>query len=589
MTLDTELSVPEYKTKLYYHNSRTPEEKKVKKICESLDLAREIVKDAFTKLGYALTDPKLHADLQAKREDACIPDTQVAKEAALYHFKVDAPSPIKEFKRIMTVIGHTRNGLDAANGDVTLSDVLSQYRWDLYKVYVDGLSWDKAREELGGKFRPKSKDQPTADQPRSGYVLFKEYPLGYLSTRFSPDRQRVVIISEDGWAQVWDAGTRTALGKPIQHKGYIYSAQFSPDGQRVATISRDCTARVWEAATGRAIGKPMQHQSAVNKAQFSPDGHRVVTVSEDGTARVWDATTGEPVAERMEPPSAVYSAQFSPDGHWVVTGSEDGKAQIWDAAIGKPIGQPMQHQGAVLSAQFSPDGQRVVTASRDKTAQVWDAAIGKPIGQPMQHQGAVLSAQFSPDGQRVVTASEDETAQVWDAANGKAVGQPMGHDDAVHSAQFSPDGQWVVTAVEMERERVWDAATGETRGELEGPTSFTQPKGIHIEFSNVPKYPRLLLALVIVHEATHKFADTEDRAYTDDDNYEKLTVAQRIENADSFAYVVISIALNQLIKDLKGFLKAVSRDDQTGPKTIRDWPRDILGRAERRPQKAGGY
>ena len=478
--LDMELNVPEYKAKLYYHSSRPLNDEMVKKICESLDLARDIVRDAQTKLSYALIDPKHHPAFQARRKDAFIPDIRVAKEAVRYHFLVNAPSSdeqLNEWKRMMKVIADTLRGLNAVNGDVVLSDVLSRYRWDLYKVYVDGLSWDKAREELGGKFRPKSKDQPTADQPRSGYVLFKEFPLGYLSTRFSPDRQRVVIISEDGWAQVWDAGTRTALGKPIQHKGYIYSAQFSPDGQRVATISRDCTARVWEAATGRAIGKPMQHPSAVDKAQFSPDGHRVVTVSEDGTAQVWDATTGEPVGERMEPPSAVYSAQFSPDGQRVVTGSEDGKAQIWDAAIGKPIGQPMQHQGAVLSAQFSPDGQCVVTASRDKTAQVWDAANGKPIGQPMQHKGAVRSAQFSPDGQRVVTASEDETAQVWDAANGKAVGQPMEHDDAVLSAQFSPDGQRVVTAVEMERERVWDAATGEARGELEGPTSFTQPKG----------------------------------------------------------------------------------------------------------------
>jgi hypothetical protein len=148
----------------------------------------------------------------------------------------------------------------------------------------------------------------------------------------------------------------------------------------------------------------------------------------------------------------------------------------------------------------------------------------------------------------------------------------------------------VTTAADdkMEKERVWNAKTGEALGELKGPVYFTQmciPRGIHIEFSNVTKYPRLLLALVIVHEATHKFAHTEDHAYTDDDNYEKLIAAQRIENADSFAYVVISIALNRLIKNLEQFLKAVPRNDQTGPKTIRDWPMNILGRATTRPQK----
>ncbi len=400
-----------------------------------------------------------------------------------------------------------------------------------------------------------------------------------------------MTVWEDGSAQVWDAVTRQALGEPMQHKGILFSAVqsgWATGGDHLAGLhgaSLGCgdwgSTRSADAAS-----------SAVYSAQFSPDGQQVVTASEDRMAQVWDAATGEAVGKWMEHPSAVYSAQFSPDGHRVVTGSQDGTARVWNAETWAAIGQPMQHKGAVVSAQFSPDGHCVVTASRDKTAQVWDAETGKPIGQPMQHEDAVRSAQFSPDGKRVVTGSEDETAQVWDAETGKAIGQPMQHKDAVHSAQFSPDGQRVVTAADdkMEKERVWNAETGEALGELQGPAYFTQmciPKGIHIEFSNVTKYPRLLLALAIVHEATHKFAHTEDHAYTDDDNYEKLIVAQRIENADSFAYVVISIAKNQLIKDLEEFLKVVPRDDQTGPKTIRDWPRNILGRATTRPQKIG--
>ena len=49
MTLDMELYVPEYSAELYYHSSRSPNEEMIKKICESLDLAREIVKDADTQ------------------------------------------------------------------------------------------------------------------------------------------------------------------------------------------------------------------------------------------------------------------------------------------------------------------------------------------------------------------------------------------------------------------------------------------------------------------------------------------------------------------------------------------------------------
>ena len=54
---------------------------------------------------------------------------------------------------------------------------------------------------------------------------------------------------------------------------------------------------------------------------------------------------------------------------------------------------------------------------------------------------------------------------------------------------------------------------------------------IHIEFSYAAMYPRRFLAHCIVHEATHKFADTDDYAYTDEDEYAGLTAARRINNA----------------------------------------------------------
>src|SRR5262249_9171586 len=68
----------------------------------------------------------------------------------------------------------------------------------------------------------------------------------------------------------------------------VSSAQFSFDGQRVVTVSADRTARVWDALTGQPLTEPLPHLGTVDSAQFSPDGQRVVTASTDNTARVWD-------------------------------------------------------------------------------------------------------------------------------------------------------------------------------------------------------------------------------------------------------------------------------------------------------------
>jgi WD40 repeat protein len=47
--------------------------------------------------------------------------------------------------------------------------------------------------------------------------------------------------------------TGKAVGKPLRHDGFVFSASISPDGKWVITTSSDQTARLWEAATGKLI------------------------------------------------------------------------------------------------------------------------------------------------------------------------------------------------------------------------------------------------------------------------------------------------------------------------------------------------
>ena len=73
-----------------------------------------------------------------------------------------------------------------------------------------------------------------------------------------------------------------------RHQDAVESAEFSPDGLRVLTVSEDQTARVWDARTGKEFTEPLRHDDTVSSAQFSPNGLRVVTASRDKTVRVWD-------------------------------------------------------------------------------------------------------------------------------------------------------------------------------------------------------------------------------------------------------------------------------------------------------------
>lgn len=96
-----------------------------------------------------------------------------------------------------------------------------------------------------------------------------------------------------------------------------------------------------------------------------------------------------------------------------------------------------------------------------------------------------------------------------------------------------------------------EAALAAPRDKVFGSHERSKIGDMYIAFSCAAIYPRRWLALCIIHEATHKFANTEDRAYTDQDEYTRLFREEHIENADSYAYTVLSLRLNQLIKDLR--------------------------------------
>jgi TPR repeat protein len=230
---------------------------------------------------------------------------------------------------------------------------------------------------------------------------------------FSPDGARVLTVSNDKTARIWDA----ASGRQIQlftgHSGYVSLSSFSPDGRHVVTGSGDKTARVWDAATGRQIFELNGHTNELSSSAYSPDGRRIVTASYDNTARIWDAATGRQVMQLIGHTAHVNDAAFSPDGRWVVTASYDKTARIWDAATGRQLLLLSGHTDSLASAAYSPDGNRVVTASHDKTTRIWDAATGRQL-LLLAEPDLVEFAVFSRDGGRVVTASDDKTARIWD-------------------------------------------------------------------------------------------------------------------------------------------------------------------------------
>lgn len=326
------------------------------------------------------------------------------------------------------------------------------------------------------------------------------------SASFSADGKRMVTLSRDGSARVWNEDG-TPAGPPLQVEGAkIGAAGFSPDGTRLVTGWTDGTVRVWT-VEGAPVGKPFEgHDAPVSSASFSPDGKRIFTASEDGNARVWTAE-GRPLSSLPGAGAGLKGQEdlrvqvtFSADGTRVITLS-NGTARLW-RADGTPICILEGTGGKLLSAAFSADGtriltlsstrtriwtdtgvllselpgfghtlsaaalnadgKRVVTASRDGVAWIWqvDESHATTLVAMLKGDagdvGAITSTSFSPDSAYVVTASSDRTARVW-WADGALLAELTGHGGPVNSAAFSPDGTHLITASEDGTARVWTA------------------------------------------------------------------------------------------------------------------------------------
>jgi WD40 repeat protein len=273
---------------------------------------------------------------------------------------------------------------------------------------------------------------------------------------FSPDTNRVLTISKDNVARVWDLGT----GKTLFEIPGVQEGMFSPDGKRIVTKSNDRVALSWDAATGNAEAIFKGHEGSVHAVGFSPDGKHVLTASDDAV-RVWDPEIDGPIAflrgrERKKEQGGEFErfdwAAFSPDGRWIVGITGDSEVRVWEWRNRILRG--------VHTAIFSPDGQYVATASGgSNVAKVLDTATGRLSASLEGHYEEIWSVRFSPDGTRIVTASKDQTGRIWDARTGAAIAVLGGDGTPVVSAGFTADGRRIITTGSDRKTRIWNADT----------------------------------------------------------------------------------------------------------------------------------
>ena len=187
----------------------------------------------------------------------------------------------------------------------------------------------------------------------------------------------------------------------VGHTAAVTRMTFSPDGTRILTVSDDKTARVWDASTGLCLLILEDGQIMIHSAAFSADGSRVIASARDGTKLAWSATSGAPLESvPNDDESASAAVRLGRDDKKLVVAPE-GHARIVDAATGVELMVLGSNEGFISGGEFNPDGSRVVTSSFNDSITIWDAATGKPI-RVLKGVTDEFRPIFGPDGRKIL-------------------------------------------------------------------------------------------------------------------------------------------------------------------------------------------
>jgi WD40 repeat protein len=313
---------------------------------------------------------------------------------------------------------------------------------------------------------------------------------------FSPDGQRLLTVSEDHTAVMWDAERGRAVAEFLGAPGHLWLARFSSDGSHVVTAGSDLAAWLWVVDPGAPIAVFTASPGGDGQsATFTPDGSGVLTAGYAGLARLWDLTGGGAVRtyEGVPPTDERYvdwmwNAVSSPDGSQTAASTSVRKIFLWDTETGErtatlsyaagegpgAAGVTSSLDGVTWAVAYSPDGSMLATASQDGIARLWDPATGALIAKLTEHKAAVDDVAFSPDGTKLLTGSDDGTAKVWDLEARRSILTLEGQPQGVTTVAWSQDGRFIATGSYDGTVHLWDAEDGRTLHVLTGLLGVVQ-------------------------------------------------------------------------------------------------------------------
>lgn len=366
------------------------------------------------------------------------------------------------------------------------------------------------------------------------------YTSEFSMAHFFAAGTRIVSVTENGKAQIWDAENGTLLYEFGMESEEIVSFTISPNENFLSTASDDATLRIWSLQQGTLVQTLSWTEKSLSSPKlpdlspgsFNHDGTLILKKSTDNTLRLWSVTGGNvlfmlggPDEEELQNP------QFSPDGRRFLVSyadhieirdthshetihrldgfvstfpqasySTDGSRvlvedyeviRVFDAAEDE-VFEISDSDHRIRDLCFNTDGELIAAADSDTNLLFWNMSSEEIRGLLVSNK-MTRDVRLFPDGSRILIALRDGAIGIWDVSSAELVCGYTGHQEEITNVpislwnlHISPNGDKVMTRSGNSREivHVWDSTTGDLIYMLDNPDDTDNEPWIdHIVFS----------------------------------------------------------------------------------------------------------